>query len=162
MQLFGSGSILNEAVRAQNLLAEKYGVQADVWSVTSYNELRRDALAIERWNRLHPAEPEKRPHILTVLEGAEGPIVAATDFMKAVPDQLSPWLGRRLATLGTDGFGRSDNRQHLRRHFEVNAESMVAAALSRLARDGNFDVQRAQEAFAELGVDNEKIDPAIA
>jgi pyruvate dehydrogenase E1 component len=162
MQLFGSGSILNEALRAQNLLAEKYGVPADVWSVTSYNELRRDALAIERWNRLHPAEPENRPHILTVLEGAEGPIVAATDFMKMVPDQLSPWLGRRLITLGTDGFGRSDNREHLRRHFEVNAESIVTAALSRLARDGNFDVQRAQKAFAELGVDNEKIDPAIA
>ncbi len=162
LQLFGSGSILNEALRAQNILAEKYGVQADVWSVTSYNELRRDALAIERWNRLHPAEPEKRPHILTALEGCEGPIVAATDFMKVVPDQLSPWLGRRLVTLGTDGFGRSDNREHLRRHFEVNAESIVVAALSRLARDGSFDVQRAQKAFAELGVDNEKIDPAIA
>jgi pyruvate dehydrogenase E1 component len=162
LQLFGSGSILNEALRAQNILDEKYAVQADVWSVTSYNELRRDALGIERWNRLHPAEPEKRPHILAVLDGAEGPIVAATDFMKAVPDQLSPWLGRRLVTLGTDGFGRSDNREHLRRHFEVNAESIAAAALSRLARDGKFDVQRAQKAFAELGVDNEKIDPAIA
>ncbi len=162
LQLFGSGSILNEALRAQNILAEKYEVQADVWSVTSYNELRRDALAIERWNRLHPAQPEKRPHILAALEGSEGPIVAATDFMKVVPDQLSPWLGRRLVTLGTDGFGRSDNREHLRRHFEVNAESIVVAALSRLARDGSFDVQRAQNAFAELGVDNEKIDPAIA
>ena len=136
--MFGSGSILNEALRAQNILAEKYGVHSDVWSVTSYNELRRDALAIERWNRLHPAEPEKRPYILTALEGAEGPIVAATDFMKVVPDQLSPWLGRRLVTLGTDGFGRSDNREHLRRHFEVNAESIVAAALSRLARDGKL------------------------
>jgi pyruvate dehydrogenase E1 component len=82
--------------------------------------------------------------------------------MKVVPDQLSPWLGRRLVTLGTDGFGRSDNREHLRRHFEVNAESIVAAALSRLSRDGKFDAQRAQKAFAELGVDNEKIDPAIA
>ena len=162
LQLFGSGSILNEALRAQNILAEKYGVQADVWSVTSYNELRRDGLAIERWNRLHPAEPEKRPYILTVLDPTEGPIVAATDFMKVVPDQLSPWLGRRLVTLGTDGFGRSDNREHLRRHFEVNAESIVVSALSRLARDGKFDVQRAQKAFAELGVDSEKIDAAIA
>jgi pyruvate dehydrogenase E1 component len=162
LQLFGSGSILNEALRAQNILVEKYGVHSDVWSVTSYNELRRDALAIERWNRLHPAEPEKRPYILTVLDGVEGPIVAATDFMKVVPDQLSPWLGRRLVTLGTDGFGRSDNREYLRRHFEVNAESIATAALSRLARDGKFDVQRAQKAFAELGVDNEKIDAAIA
>ena len=152
MQLFGSGSILNEALRAQSLLAEKYGVQADVWSVTSYNELRRDALAIERWNRLHPAEPEKRPYIVTALDGAEGPIVAASDFMKVVPDQLSPWLGRRLVTLGTDGFGRSDNREYLRRHFEVNAESIAVPRLSRLARDGKFDVQRAQKAFEELGV----------
>ena len=162
LQLFGSGPILNEALRAQEILGEKYGVQANVWSVTSYNELRRDALAVERWNRLHPAEPEKTPYITTALAGAEGPIVAATDFMKVVPDQLAPWLGGRLVTLGTDGFGRSDNREHLRRHFEVNAESIAAAGLSRLARDGKFDVQRAQKAFEELGVDSEKIDPAIA
>jgi len=162
IQLFGSGPILNEALRAQGILAEKYSVQADVWSVTSYNELRRDALATERWNRLHPAEPEKRPYILTALDGGEGPIVAATDFMKVVPDQLAPWLAGRLVTLGTDGFGRSDNREHLRRHFEVGAESIAAAALSRLARDGKFDIERAQKAFAELDVDTEKIDPAIA
>jgi len=162
IQLFGSGPILNEALRAQGVLAEQYGVQADVWSATSYNELRRDALSIERWNRLHPAEPEKIPYILTALDGAEGPIVAATDYMKVVPDQLAPWLGGRLVTLGTDGFGRSDNREHLRRHFEVNAESIAAAALSRLARDGKFEVQRAQKALEELGVDSEKIDPGIA
>ncbi len=162
VQVFGSGSILNEALRAQNILSEKYGVHSDVWSVTSYNELRRDALATERRNRLHPAEVEKQPYILTALDGSEGPIIAATDFMKAVPDQLSPWLGRRLVTLGTDGFGRSDNREHLRRHFEVNAESIVAAALSRLARAGKFDVQRAQKALEELGVDSEKIDASIA
>ncbi len=100
VQLFGSGPILNEALRAQEILAEKYGVAADVWSVTSYNELRRDALAIERWNRLHPAEPEKKPYILNALEGAKGPIIAATDYMKVVPDQLSPWLRDRLVTLG--------------------------------------------------------------
>ena len=162
VQLFGSGPILNEALRAQHILAEKYGVPADVWSVTSYNELRRDALAIERWNRLHPAEPEKRPYILDVLEGSDGPIVAATDYMKAVPDQLSPWLPNRLVTLGTDGFGRSDNRQHLRSHFEVNAESIAAAALSRLAREGKFDAQRAANSFAELGIDTDKADPANA
>ena len=162
VQLFGSGPILNEALRAQHILAEKYGVPADVWSVTSYNELRRDALAIERWNRLHPAEPEKRPYILAVLDGSDGPIVAATDYMKAVPDQLSPWLSNRLVTLGTDGFGRSDNRQHLRSHFEVNAESIAAAALSRLAREGKFDAQRAANSFAELGIDTDKADPANA
>ncbi|MCI0366109.1 MAG: pyruvate dehydrogenase (acetyl-transferring), homodimeric type, partial [Phycisphaerales bacterium] len=92
IQLFGSGPMVNEALRAQSILAEKYGVHADVWSVTSYNELRRDALRIERWNRLHPAEPERRPHLLAVLDGVEGPIVAASDYMKVVPDQLAPWL----------------------------------------------------------------------
>ena len=162
VQLFGSGPILNEALRAQKILAEKYSVAADVWSVTSYNELRRDALAIERWNRLHPAQPQKPPYLLSTLGGAEGPIVAATDYMKAVPDQLAPWLTNRLVSLGTDGFGRSDNREHLRRHFEVNAESIAAAALSRLAREGKFDAQRAQLAFHELSVDTEKIDPALA
>jgi pyruvate dehydrogenase E1 component len=162
VQLFGSGSILNEALRAQQILAEKYGIPADVWSVTSYNQLRREALGVERWNRLHPAEPEKRPYILTALDGSEGPIVAASDYMKVVPDQLSPWLPGRLVTLGTDGFGRSDNREHLRRHFEVNAESIVGAALSRLAREGKFDAARARQAFEELGVNTEGGDPARA
>jgi pyruvate dehydrogenase E1 component len=161
-QLFGSGPILNEAVRAQSILAEKYNVPADVWSVTSYTELRREALVVERWNRLHPAESAKTPYIVTTLEKTEGPIVAATDYLKAVPDQLATWLGPRLVTLGTDGFGRSDNREHLRRHFEINAESIAAAALSRLARDGKFDSQRAQKALQELGVNAEKIDPARA
>jgi pyruvate dehydrogenase E1 component len=162
VQLFGSGPMLNEALRAQEILQQKYAVAADVWSVTSYNELRRDALAVERWNRLHPSQAEKRPYILEALRGVEGPIIAATDYMKAVPDQLSPWLLNRLVTLGTDGFGRSDNRHYLRQHFEVNAESIAAAALSRLAREGKFDTQRAEKAITELGLDAEKIDPAIA
>lgn len=159
-QLFGSGTILNEVLRAQEILAEKYGVQADVWSVTSYNELRREALGVERWNRLHPTEQEKIPYIVSVLSKAKGPIIAASDYMKAVPDQLAPWLTTRLVSLGTDGFGRSDNREHLRRHFEVNAESVVTATLSKLARDGKFDAKRAQKAFEELGVDTERGDPA--
>ncbi|HUI57862.1 MAG TPA: pyruvate dehydrogenase (acetyl-transferring), homodimeric type [Bryobacteraceae bacterium] len=161
-QLFGSGPILNEALRAQQILAERYEVPADVWSVTSYNELRREALRVERWNRLHPDAPPRTPHIVEALKGAEGPIVAATDYMKVVPDQLAPWLSGRMETLGTDGFGRSDNREYLRRHFEINAESIAAAVLSRLARDGQFDAERAKAAFAELGVDTEKIDPAQA
>ena len=161
-QLFGSGPILNEVVKAQGILAEKYGVQADVWSVTSYTELRRDALAVERWNRLHPAEPEKTPYVVSALNGSKGPIIAASDYMKSIPDSLAPWLPNRLVTLGTDGFGRSDNREHLRRHFEVNAESIVAATLSKLARDGKFDAKKAQAAFAELGLDTEKIDAAKA
>ena len=162
VQLFGSGPILNEALRAQGMLAEKYGVPADVWSVTSYNELRRDALRAERWNRLHPGQPPRQPYICQALNGAGGPIVAATDYMKVVADQVAPWLPGRMETLGTDGFGRSDNREHLRRHFEINAESIAAAALSRLARDGQFPSDRAAAAIAELGVDPEKIDPALA
>ena len=162
VQLFGSGSILNEALRAQEILAERYGVAADVWSVTSYNELRRDALAVERWNRLHPTEAPRIPYIVQALEGAEGPIIAATDYMKVVPDQLAPWLPGRLVSLGTDGFGRSDNRQYLRRFFENDAESIVAATLSRLAREGKFDAQAAVKAMAELGVNPEKVDPARA
>ena len=161
-QLFGSGPILNEVLEAQAILADKYQVQADVWSVTSYNELRRDALAAERWNRLHPAEPERRPYVLQALGEAKGPIIAASDYMKTMPDQLSPWLGARLVSLGTDGFGRSDNREHLRRHFEVNAASIVAATLSKLAREGSFDKAKAQAAFAELGVETETADPAKA
>ena len=162
VQLFGSGPILNEALRAQEILADRYGVAADVWSITSYNELRREALRVTRWNRLHPDQPAQVPHIVQALTGAEGPIIAATDYMKVVADQVAPWLPGRLETLGTDGFGRSDNREYLRKHFEVNAESIACAALSRLARDGKFDTRKACAALAELGVDPEKIDSARA
>ncbi len=165
-QLFGSGPILNEVLRAQTILAEKYGVQADVWSVPSYTELRRDALAVERWNRLHPAESPRQSYLQMTLAGAEGPIIAASDYMKSIPDGLAPWLNvgptPRLVTLGTDGFGRSDNREHLRRHFEVSAEAIVGATLSKLARDGKFKPKAAQKALTELGLDVEAIDPAIA
>ena len=162
VQLLGSGSILPEVEKAQTILEEKYGVAADVWSVTSYSELRREALAVDRWNRLHPAEPAKTPYIQSVLGETEGPIVAASDYMKAVQDQITPWLSGRMVTLGTDGFGRSENREHLRRHFEVDAPSVVAAALSRLARDGKFDAKKAAKAIAELGINPDKIDAARA
>jgi pyruvate dehydrogenase E1 component len=166
VQLFGSGPILNEVLRAQEILAQKYQIAADVWSLTSYTELRREAIATERWNRLHPAEPVKKTYIETVLEGAKGPIIAASDYMKSLPDVLAPWLvaeGKsRLVTLGTDGFGRSDNREHLRRHFEVNAASIAGATLSRLARDGKIKGKKAQAALAELGIDVEARDPARA
>jgi pyruvate dehydrogenase E1 component len=161
-QLFGSGPMINEALRAQQILAEQYGVNADVWSVTSYNELRREALRIERWNRLNPREPEQKPYISQVMDGTAGPIIASTDYMKIVPDQVAPWLGGRLVSLGTDGFGRSDSREHLRRHFEINAASIVAATLSRLAREGKFDAERAAQALAELGLNTQAKDPALA
>jgi pyruvate dehydrogenase E1 component len=161
-QLFGSGPILNEVLRAQQILAEKYNVATDVWSVTSYNELRRDCLDAERWNRLHPAAKEREPFVIETLGDAAGPIVAASDYMKSLPDSLSPWLGTRLVSLGTDGFGRSDNREHLRRHFEVDAESIVAATLSKLAREGVVKAKVVEKAFAELGLSIEGSGAATA
>jgi len=159
VQLWGSGPMLNEALKAQTILNEKYGIQADVWSVTSYNELRRDALDVERWNRLHPDQAPRRPYIQTVLDGHDGPIVASTDYMKIMVDQLSPWLPGRLETLGTDGFGRSENREYLRRFFEVDAESIVAATLSKLSRWNWFDASKAAAAIKELGLDPELPNP---
>ncbi|MBW4037902.1 MAG: pyruvate dehydrogenase (acetyl-transferring), homodimeric type [Acidobacteria bacterium] len=161
-QLFGSGPILNEVLRAQQILAEKYNISADVWSITSYNELRRDCLDAERWNRLHPAAKERLPFIVEAVGSTSGPIIAATDYMKSLPDSLSPWLGSRLVSLGTDGFGRSDNREHLRRHFEVDAESIVAATLSKLAREGVVKAKVAEKAFVELGLSTEGAGAATA
>ena len=159
VQLFGSGAILNEALRAQQILGDQFSVPADVWSVTSYNELRREALAVDRWNRLHPDQPARTPRIVDALRDAEGPIIGATDYMKSVADQIAPWLAGRLEALGTDGYGRSDNREFLRKHFEVNAESIAAAALARLARAGQFDARAAASALTRLNIDTEKIDP---
>ena len=129
--------------------------------MTSYNELRRDCLDAERFNRLHPAaqrsaSPTSSPRSAT----RSGPIIAASDYMKSLPDALSPWLGPRLLSLGTDGFGRSDNREHLRRHFEVDAESIVAATLSKLAREGAIKPKVAEKAFADLGLRTDAPDPA--
>jgi pyruvate dehydrogenase E1 component len=160
--LFGSGPILNEALKAQQILAEKYGVGSNVWSVTSYNELRREALTVERWNRLHPNEPERTPYLLEALGNIDMPIIGATDYMKSVVDQIAPWLPGRLTALGTDGFGRSDNREHLRYHFENDAGNIAAAALARLARWGRYDANRAYAAIRELGLDPERLDPAYA
>jgi pyruvate dehydrogenase E1 component len=153
VQLFGSGAILNEALRAQKILGENYGVPADVWSVTSYNELRREALRIERWNRLHPDQPEQRPYIQQALEGAAGPIVAATDYMKIVADQIAPWLPGRMETLGTDGFGRSDARPALRRHFETDAAHIVVAALDGLRQAGEGKAEEVEDAIRRYGID---------
>jgi pyruvate dehydrogenase E1 component len=162
VNLFGSGPILNEALKAQTILQDKYGVAADVWSVTSYTELRRDALAVDRWNRLHPSETPRKPYVVEAVGSLDLPIIAATDYMKIVADQITPWLPGKLTALGTDGFGRSENREHLRRHFEVDAASIAAAALSRLAAWKRFDVDRATQAITELGIDPNKIDSAIA
>jgi len=159
-QLFGSGSILNEALRAQQILEDRYRISTDVWSVTSYNELRRDGLATDRWNRLHPAASPRAAYIAKIMETTEGPIIASSDYMKAVPDQIAPWLGSRFHALGTDGFGRSENREYLRKFFEISAEAIVQATLAALARDGKFDAGRAQAAIAEMGYQSDKPDPS--
>jgi pyruvate dehydrogenase E1 component len=161
-QLLGSGPILNEALRAQQILAERYEIPTDVWSVPSYNQLRREAMEVDRWNRLHPAEAPKTPYITALMEDTQGPIVASSDYMKAVPDQLAPWIGTRLISLGTDGFGRSENRQYLRKHFEISAEAIVQATVSALARGGAIKADAAEAATQELGFDPERKDPARA
>ena len=162
VQLWGSASMLNEALRAQQILWDKYQIQADVWSVTSYNELRRDALQTERWNRLHPTEAPRKPYIQQVMEGTQGPIVAASDYMKILADQISPWLSGRLVSLGTDGFGRSDSRPYLRRFFEVDAESITVAAIAQLSRWGQFDGNAVRQAIHEFGIDPERRDPMVS
>jgi len=161
VQLFGSGSIMMSVLKAQNMLAEKFDVAADVWSATSYQQLRGDALCAERWNRLHPTEPPRRPYIVECLEGVQGPIVAASDFMKLVPDMIRPWVGQQFATLGTDGFGRSDTREALRRHFEVDAENITVAALFALSREGKIPAADVTAAIRSLGIDPEKMDPLM-
>jgi pyruvate dehydrogenase E1 component len=159
LHLFGSGSLMLEAMRAQEILAERYGVAADLWSVTSYKELRRDALEAERWNLLHPDQEPRKPYVVSLLEGDDHPIVAVTDYMKLVPDHISRWLPGRLYPLGTDGFGRSETREEIRRFFEVDAECIVIAALHQLAKWGRIDRSVVRRAIDELGVDPEKLDP---
>ncbi len=162
IHLLGSGSLLREALRAQDILSEKYGVAADVWSATSYKELRRDALEADRWNLLHPDQEPRKPYVVRIFEGDDRPIVAVSDYMKLVPDMISRWLPGRLFTLGTDGFGRSDTREALRRFFEVDAECVVIAALGQLSQRGKVDRGVVKRAIDELGVDPSKLDPLIS
>ncbi len=158
-QLFGSGAILNEVLRAQTILAEKYGVSTDVWSVTSYKELRRDAHECRRWNMLHPDQTPKKSYYETQIAGHEGVFIAAADNVRAVTEQLDPWTPGGLFALGTDGFGRSEARGPLRRHFEVDAEAITVATLYRLAQEGKFDASAVAKAITDLGINPEKADP---
>jgi pyruvate dehydrogenase E1 component len=160
-QLLGSGAILPQVLAAQDLLAEKYGVAADVWSVTSYAELYRDGNACERWNMLHPTARPRVPYVTQVLEGAPGPIVAASDYLKALPRSIDKWAPRPLTALGTDGFGRSESRAGLRTFFEVDARFVAIAALQALAREKQVDATLVQQAITDLGIDPEKVDPAV-
>jgi pyruvate dehydrogenase E1 component len=159
VQLFGSGAILNEVIRAEKILAEKYSVASTVWSVTSYKELWRDAQACEHWNMLHPAEPPRTSYLEQTLAGLAGPFIAASDNVRGVPQMVDPWIPGGLYVLGTDGFGRSEDRAPLRRHFEVDAESIVIATLYRLAQVGRMDRQVVAQAIQDLGLDPEKPNP---
>jgi pyruvate dehydrogenase E1 component len=161
-QLLGSGPILRQVLEAQEILAEKYKVASDVWSVTSYKELRREALEVERWNVLHPTEKPRTCYVEDMLADCEGPFVAASDYMQLVPEQIARWVPRRLVTLGTDGFGRSDTREELRRHFEIDAAHIAFATLSTLAREGKISRQAIQKAAKALKIDPDKIDPVRA
>ncbi|MCH7870562.1 MAG: pyruvate dehydrogenase (acetyl-transferring), homodimeric type [Planctomycetes bacterium] len=162
IHLFGSGPILNEALRAQELLRERYDVAADVWSVTSYTELYRDGLTCGRWNRLHPDQPPRIPYIQRVLDPEPWPVIAASDYVKALPHRIDHWCPAGLHALGTDGFGRSEARAELRRHFEVSAEHIAYAALTKLRRRGKFGKKRLTEALTELAIDPDGPDPATA
>jgi pyruvate dehydrogenase E1 component len=162
VHLLGSGTILREVLRAADLLAEQWGVSSTVWSVTSWKELRREAQECRRWNMLHPETPPKVSYLEQTLGAADGVFVAASDHVRAVPEQLDPWIPGGLFVLGTDGFGRSETRGPLRRHFEVDAECVAIGTLSRLAAAGAIGGHVVAEAIRRLGVDPDKIDAASA
>ncbi|MCU0770165.1 MAG: pyruvate dehydrogenase (acetyl-transferring), homodimeric type [Verrucomicrobia bacterium] len=159
--LLGSGPILLQALRAQKILGERYGVSADVWSATSFKALRTDALRCRRWNMFHPTEPAKKSYLEALLEKEQGPFVAVTDNLKTVADQIAPWVPGGLMTLGTDGFGRSDTRERLRRFFEVDAECTVIATLYALAQRGAIASTVVRQAMRDLEVDPDKVYPQI-
>ncbi|QDT15923.1 pyruvate dehydrogenase (acetyl-transferring), homodimeric type [Alienimonas californiensis] len=159
VQLFGSGPILPYVLRAQAILSENYGVGSDVWSVTSYSELAREARAVTRQNRLHPGETPQQSYLEQVLPTDGGPFVASSDNVRLVQDQIREWVPGRYVALGTDGFGRSETRSALRRHFEIDAECVAYAALSALAADGDFDAKKLPGVLKDLGIDPDKVDP---
>jgi pyruvate dehydrogenase E1 component len=152
-QILASGVALRSAVTASELLASDWGVSADVWSATSWTELRRDALTCESWNMLHPGETERVPYVTTTLAGAEGPSVAVSDWIKAVPDQIARWVPGPFTSLGTDGWGFSDTRPAARRFFHVDAESIAVAVLWELARAGKVDPSVPGQAIAKYRLD---------
>jgi pyruvate dehydrogenase E1 component len=158
VQLLGSGTILREIQEAAVLL-EEFGVSADIWSVTSFNELNREGDATARWNILHPEETPRLSYVEECLGPTKGPVIAATDYMKSYADQIREYVGRRYTVLGTDGFGRSDTRERLRHFFEVDRHFIAAAALSSLAQENVIDVSVVKDAIDKFGIDPEKPDP---
>ncbi|MBK8509555.1 MAG: pyruvate dehydrogenase (acetyl-transferring), homodimeric type [Candidatus Competibacteraceae bacterium] len=159
VQLLGSGTILREVIAGAELLKNDFGVTADIWSATSFNELRRDGMSVERWNLLHPTQPRRQSHIERCLDGHDGPVIASTDYMRIYADQVRDYIPRRYITLGTDGFGRSDYRVNLRRFFEVNRYYVAVAALKALADEGQIKVDTVEGAIKKYGLDTERPDP---
>src|SRR5205814_2111612 len=157
-----SGTAQAAAREAQQLLAENHDVSAELWSVTSYKSLREEALSAERWNRLHPTEQPRTPYVTEVLTDAEGPFVAVTDFMKAVPDQVGRWVPGTFIPLGTDGFGRSDTRAALRRHFETDGPHVAVAVLQALAQTGEGKQEAVADAITRYELDPDAVDPRLA
>ena len=158
-QLLGSGTILREVQAAGKMLEEDFGIPCDIWSVPSFNELRRECLEVERWNQLHPLDTPRTSYLEQCFAGRTGPFVAATDYMKIVPDQIQRWVPGRYVTLGTDGFGRSDARKALREFFEVDRRYIAVTALKALADDGAIPQQTVADAIAKYGIDPDKPDP---
>ena len=159
VQLMGSGTILREVIGAAELLMADFGIVADIWSATSFNELRRDALEVERWNHLNPEKPQRKSWIGQCFGDRPGPYVAATDYMKIVADQIQRWVPGTFYSLGTDGYGRSDARKPLREHFEVDRRFIAITALNALADDGGFDRKTVTEAIRKYGIDPDRPDP---
>jgi pyruvate dehydrogenase E1 component len=163
VQLLGSGAILREVMAAADLLAEDFGIAADVWSVTSFTELAREAAAVERWNMLHPEEPPRVPYVTACLAGrGEAPAIASTDYMKLFAEQIHPYVPSAYHVLGADGFGRSDFRRRLRHHFEVDRHFVAVAALKALADENKAPSLKVTEAIKKYGIDPEKAYPAKA
>jgi pyruvate dehydrogenase E1 component len=161
-QLMGSGAILLEVIKAAEILEDKFGVASDIWSVTSYKELYKEGNDAERWNMLHPTEKPRVPYVTQQLAGTEGVLVAASDYVKAMPESISQWMPRPLVALGTDGFGRSEGRASLRDHFEVDAKFIVLATLTALLREKKIEAQVVQKAIKDLGINVNKPNPMFA
>ena len=156
VQLFGSGSILNETIKAAEILSKDFGIDSDVWSITSYSEIQRDGAEILRWNQLHPDKKPKETYIQKCLKGRSGPVIAASDYIRSHVDQIRPYINSSFYTLGTDGYGRSDTRKELRKFFEVNKESIIVNTLSALSHEQKIASKVVNDAIKKYKIDPEK------
>jgi len=159
VQLLGSGTILREIISAAKTLSEEFGVDSDIWSVTSFNELRKDGMETERWNLLHPEEKSKKSFVQKCLESRDGPVIAASDYVRSFSDQLRPYVQKPFYSFGTDGYGRSDTRKNLRKFFEVDKEHIVAYTLSALSREQLIESKKAEKALKKYKIDPNKLFP---